>query len=227
MPSSPAAPHSISAYRWPTTAMSDAERIVHVVDDDEAIRQSIGFLLRKAGHRVETYASGTIFLKAVSRATAGCVLLDVRMPDIDGLEVQKRLAEAGIVLPIIMLTGHGDVALAVRAIKAGALEFLEKPFERASLLEAIDQALMQSSRNDRAQIAETEAVIRLAALTPRERDVLDGMVLGRPNKLIAFDLGIATRTIEVHRANLMEKLDARSLSDVLRIAFAAGLGNHT
>jgi two-component system response regulator FixJ len=203
--------------------MNDVEPVVHVVDDDEAIRQSVGFLLRKAGHRVETYASGTIFLKAVTRTT-GCILLDVRMPDIDGLEVQKRLAETGIALPIIMLTGHGDVALAVRAIKAGALEFLEKPFERASLLEAIDQALAQSNRNDRAQLAETEAVVRLAALTPRERDVLDGMVLGRPNKLIAYDLSIATRTVEVHRANLMEKLGARSLSDVLRIAFAAGLG---
>lgn len=204
--------------------MSDVEPTVHVIDDDEAIRQSVSFLLRKAGYRVETYASGTIFLKSVSRATTGCILLDVRMPDIDGLEVQTRLAETGIALPIIMLTGHGDVALAVRAIKAGAIEFLEKPFERASLLEAIDQALAQSSRNDRAQLAEAEGVVRLAALTPRERDVLDGMVLGRPNKLIAYDLTIATRTVEVHRANLMEKLRARSLSDVLRIAFAAGLG---
>lgn len=203
--------------------MTDVEPIVHVVDDDEAIRQSVSFLLRKAGHRVETYASGTVFLKAVSRTTTGCILLDVRMPDIDGLEVQARLAEWGIALPIIMLTGHGDVALAVRAIKAGALEFLEKPFERASLLEAIGEALAQASRHDRAQLAEAEAVIRLAVLTTRERDVLDGMVLGRPNKLIAYDLGIATRTVEVHRANLMEKLGARSLSDVLRIAFAAGL----
>jgi two-component system, LuxR family, response regulator FixJ len=207
--------------------MSEAETMVHVVDDDEAIRQSVGFLLRKAGHHVETYASGTIFLRTASRATTGCVLLDVRMPDIDGLEVQRRLADAGIALPIIMLTGHGDVALAVRAIKAGAFEFLEKPFARASLLEAIDQALAQSSRNGRAQLAEAQAVIRLAGLTARERDVLDGMVLGRPNKLIAFDLGIATRTVEVHRANLMEKLGARSLSDVLRIAFAAGLGIDT
>ena len=204
--------------------MNDDAAIVHVVDDDEAIRQSVGFLLRKAGHRVETYASGTVFLKAVSRPTTGCVLLDVRMPDIDGLEVQRRLADTGIALPIIMLTGHGDVALAVRAIKAGALEFLEKPFERVALLDAIGLALAQSSRNDRAQLAETDAIIRLAALTARERDVLDGMVLGRPNKLIAYDLGIATRTVEVHRANLMEKLGARSLSDVLRIAFAAGLG---
>ncbi len=205
--------------------MSDPARTVHIVDDDEAIRQSVGFMLRKAGHTVEAYVSGVQFLKTATRETRGCVLLDVRMPEIDGLEVQARLAEQGITLPIIMLTGHGDVTLAVRAVKAGAIEFLEKPFERTALLAAIDEALSQAGRNDRGQLAAAEASVRLAALTPRERDVLDGMVLGRPNKLIAFDLSIATRTVEVHRANLMEKLSARSLSDVLRIAFAAGLGD--
>jgi two-component system response regulator FixJ len=205
--------------------MSDPARTVHIVDDDEAIRQSVGFMLRKAGHSVEAYASGVQFLKTATRDTRGCVLLDVRMPEIDGLEVQARLAEQGIMLPVIMLTGHGDVTLAVRAVKAGAIEFLEKPFERTALLAAIDEALSQAGRNDRGQLAAAEASVRLAALTPRERDVLDGMVLGRPNKLIAFDLSIATRTVEVHRANLMEKLSARSLSDVLRIAFAAGLGD--
>lgn len=204
--------------------MSESTRTVHIVDDDEAIRQSVGFMLRKAGHSVETYASGVQFLKTATREMHGCVLLDVRMPEIDGLEVQARLAEQGIMLPVIMLTGHGDVTLAVRAVKAGAIEFLEKPFERTALLAAIDEALSQAGRNDRGQLAAAEASVRLAALTMRERDVLDGMVLGRPNKLIAFDLSIATRTVEVHRANLMEKLAARSLSDVLRIAFAAGLG---
>lgn len=205
--------------------MSDTARTVHIVDDDDAIRQSVGFMLRKARYAVETYASGTAFLKATTRETGGCVLLDVRMPEIDGLEVQARLAEQGITLPVIMLTGHGDVTLAVRAVKAGAIEFLEKPFERLALLAAIDEALSQAGRNATSHLAATDASIRLAALTVRERDVLDGMVLGRPNKLIAFDLGIATRTVEVHRANLMEKLSARSLSDVLRIAFAAGLGD--
>ena len=205
--------------------MTDPSRIVHIVDDDEAIRQSIGFLLRKGGYAVETYPSGTQFLKAVTRETRGCVLLDVRMPDLDGLEVQARLAQSGITLPVIMLTGHGDVTLAVRAIKAGAIEFLEKPFERTALLAAIETALAHAARTNREHLAAVDARIRLAALTPRERDVLDGMVLGRPNKLIAFDLDIATRTVEVHRANLMDKLAARSLSDVLRIAFAAGLGD--
>jgi two-component system response regulator FixJ len=205
--------------------VTDPTRIVHIVDDDEAIRQSIGFLLRKSGYAVETYPSGTQFLKAVTRETRGCVLLDVRMPDLDGLEVQARLAQSGIALPVIMLTGHGDVTLAVRAIKAGAIEFLEKPFERTALLAAIETAIAHAARTNREQLAAVDARIRLAGLTPRERDVLDGMVLGRPNKLIAFDLDIATRTVEVHRANLMDKLAARSLSDVLRIAFAAGLGD--
>ena len=206
--------------------MSD-ECKVHIVDDDEAIRQSVGFLLRKAGHAVETYSTGVSFLKAVTRDSRGCVLLDVRMPDIDGLEVQKRLSSQGIGLPVVILTGHGDVTLAVRAVRAGAIEFLEKPFERAVLLAAIEAALDHGARADRGQLAAADAIVRIAALTDRERDVLGGMVLGRPNKLIAFDLGIATRTVEVHRANLMNKLSARSLSDVLRIAFAAGLGDPT
>lgn len=204
--------------------MSDPQTEIHIVDDDEAIRQSIGFMLRKAGHSVVTYASGVEFVKAVDRTTRGCVLLDVRMPGIDGLEVQQHLAEAGIALPVIMLTGHGDISLAVRAIKAGAIEFLEKPFERAALLAAIDEALGHADRGEKGQLAAADAVVRLAALTPRERDVLDLIVAGRPNKLIAYELGIATRTVEVHRAHLMEKLHARSLSEVLRIAFTAGLG---
>lgn len=204
--------------------MLENSHIIHVVDDDEAIRHSVGFMLRKAGFHVETYASGTLFLKAVDRETKGCVLLDVRMPEIDGLEVQARLAALGICMPIIILTGHGDVTLAVRAVKAGAIEFLEKPFERSALLKAIHEALDHAARGERSHLAAADAVVRLSALTAREREVLDGMVLGRPNKLIAYDLSIATRTVEVHRAHLMEKLGSRSLSDVLRIAFAAGLG---
>lgn len=204
--------------------MSDTELRIHVVDDDEAIRQSIGFMLRKAGHRVVTFSTGSEFLSAIDRTTRGCVLLDVRMPGIDGLEVQRRMAEAGIALPVIMLTGHGDVSLAVRAVKAGAIEFLEKPFERTTLLAAIDEALGRAERGVRGELAAADAVVRLAALTPREREVLNLIAIGRPNKLIAFDLGIATRTVEVHRAHLMEKLHTRSLSEVLRIAFTAGVG---
>ena len=204
---------------------NDDSATVHVVDDDEAIRQSVGFMLRKSGYAVQVYPSGTNFLRDVKHETHGCVLLDVRMPDIDGLEVQARLSQRGIALPVIMLTGHGDVTLAVRAIKAGAIDFLEKPFERHALLAAIELAFDRDARTGRQRIVSADAIVQLAALTAREREVLDGMVLGRPNKLIAYDLGIATRTVEVHRASLMDKLDARSLSDVLRIAFAAGLGD--
>ena len=141
------------------------------------------------------------------------------MPEVDGLEVQRQLADMGIALPVIMLTGHGDVSLAVRAIKAGATEFLEKPFDRISLLAAIDQAFAYSRQSERSQIEAEDAVTRLNALTARERDVLTGMVQGQPNKLIAYDLNIAARTVEVHRANLMAKLGCHSLSNVLKIGW--------
>ena len=204
--------------------MSDTGVLVHIVDDDEAIRQSLAFMLSKAGYSVETYPSGTEFLKHVTRETRGCVLLDLRMPDIDGLEVQARLSKRGIMIPVIMLTGHGDVTLAVRAMKAGAIEFLEKPFERTALLEAVQEAMDQTGRTERYEQVSAAAIVRLKVLTLRERDVLELIAIGRPNKLIAFDLGIATRTVEVHRANIMEKLSARNISDVLRLAFIAGFG---
>ena len=204
--------------------MADEPYLVHIVDDDAAIRQSVGFMLAKAGYRTKSHASGAEFMKFVNSETTGCILLDVRMPGLDGLEVQHALAQKGIGLPIIVLTGHGDVNLAVRAMKAGAVEFLEKPFERIALLATIEAAIELTTRSDKAQLAEDDAIIRLAVLTEREHEVLGGMVNGRPNKLIAFDLGIATRTVEVHRASLMEKLHVRNLSGVLRIAFAAGLG---
>ena len=205
--------------------MPDDPMMVHIVDDDEAIRQSVGFLLRKAGYPITTYPTGTSFLDAASIETRGCVLLDVRMPDIDGFEVQNTLSERGIKVPVVMLTGHGDVMLAVRAVKSGAIDFLEKPFERLILLAAVETALDHAAKADHSQMKAADATGKVARLTLRERDVLDGMVLGRPNKLIAHELGIATRTVEVHRANLMEKLTARSLSDVLKIAFAAGMNS--
>jgi len=201
-----------------------AERLVHLVDDEEAIRLSAGFLLRTNGYAVKAYGSGVAFLAAADREMRGCVLLDIRMPELDGLEVQRRLSERGIEMPVIMLTGHGDIALAVRAIKAGAVEFLEKPFQKAALLAAIEEGFCRVDDIDRVQLDAAEAVVRLAALTPREGDVLRGIVKGQPNKITAFELGISTRTVEAHRAALMVKLHARSLSEVLRIAFAAGLG---
>jgi two-component system response regulator FixJ len=201
--------------------------LVHIVDDEEAIRTSVGFLLRTNGYTVKPYASGVTFLGAASPETRGCVLLDIRMPELDGLTVQARLAERGLTLPVIMLTGHGDIALAVRSIKAGAVEFLEKPFQKAALLAALEDAFRRIDAADRVHIDAAEAVVRLAALTPREGDVLRGIVKGQPNKITAFELGISTRTVEAHRAALMTKLNARSLSEVLRIAFAAGVGEQS
>ena len=196
---------------------------VHVVDDDEAVRRSLAYLLRTAGHVVYTWASGEAFLAGMTAGPA-CVLLDVRMPGIDGPEVQRQLAARGLALPVIVMTGHGDIATAVQAMKAGAIDFLEKPFESATLRKALATAGERLAAVDshQAQLAEAEA--RLRILTPREREVLDGLARGLPNKTIAWDLGISARTVEVHRANVMTKLGLPTLSDVLRIAFAAGMG---
>lgn len=197
------------------------KRLVHIVDDEEAIRRSASFMLKTAGFAVETWPSGVAFLKEAQAIAPGCVLLDVRMPEMDGLEVQRALADRGIALPVIVLTGHGDVSVAVRAMKAGAVDFIEKPFEKAVLLNAIEAGFDRlAAAGGRAARADAAAML-LARLTPRELDVLRGLAGGLPNKTIAFDLGISPRTVEVHRANLMTKLDVRSLSDALRIAFAA------
>lgn len=200
------------------------KRLVHIVDDEEAIRRSASFMLKTSGFAVETYASGVSFLKEARHAEQGCILLDVRMPEMDGLEVQQVLAERGITMPVVILTGHGDVSIAVRAMKAGAIDFIEKPFEKATLLAALEAAFGRLERSAQRDERAADAAILLQALTPRERDVLAGLANGLPNKTIAYDLGISSRTVEVHRANLMVKLDVRSLSDALRIAFAAGLG---
>jgi two-component system response regulator FixJ len=195
--------------------------VVHLVDDDEAIRRSVGFALKTSGFRVRAYESGVEFLKSASKLEPGCILLDIRMPGMGGLEVQSALRDKGIGLPVIIMTGHGDVSLAVQAMKAGAVDFIEKPFEKAVLLGAIEhgvERLKKSAANvDRAD----EAAVRLQALTGREREVLDGLAKGLPNKTIAYDLGISPRTVEIHRANVMSKLKVKSLSEALRIAFAA------
>lgn len=199
-------------------------RMIHIVDDEDAIRRSASFMLKTSGFNVQAWSSGVAFLKEARTVEAGCILLDVRMPEMDGLEVQKALAAEGIGMPVIVLTGHGDIGTAVQAMKGGAVDFLEKPFEKAKLIEAIEAGFAQlddkAGRADRAQAAATA----IAALTDRERDVLNGLAQGLPNKTIAYDLGISPRTVEVHRANLMSKLGVRSLSDALRLAFAAGMG---
>ena len=202
--------------------MSD-RRLVHIVDDEDAIRRSASFMLRTSGFDTRTYQSGVEFLKEVKRADPGCVLLDVRMPEMDGLEVQRELNDRGVSLPVIVLTGHGDISIAVQAMKAGAVDFLEKPFEKNQLMVALDAGFARLERREEAATTSHNAEVRIAALTAREQEVLQGLARGFPNKTIAYDLGISPRTVEVHRANLMTKLEVRSLSEALRIAFAAGL----
>jgi two-component system response regulator FixJ len=201
--------------------MSKEPRLVHLVDDDSAIRRSVSFALKTSGFEVRVYASGTELLKNARSLEAGCILLDIRMPGMDGLEVQQTLKTTGVNLPVIIMTGHGDVNLAVRAMKAGAIDFIEKPFQKAVLLGAVEQGLSRLIHATVNREYADEAVVKLQLLTPRERQVLDGLTQGLPNKSIGFDLGISPRTVEIHRANLMNKLAVSSLSEALRIAFTA------
>lgn len=205
--------------------MGDLNRTIHLVDDDEAIRRSVSFMLRTSGYLVKTYPSGVEFLGVAKDAVTGCILLDVRMPEMDGLEVQQALKERGVLMPVIVMTGHGDISLAVQAMKAGAVDFIEKPFEKSVLTGALEEGFARIDQAGRRHARADEARVRLESLTPREYDVLQGLVRGHPNKTIAYDLGISPRTVEIHRANLMGKLDVPSLSEALRIAFAAGLGD--
>lgn len=203
---------------------SDDARLVHVVDDDDAIRRSVSFALKTSGFQVRLYESGSELMKAAASLATGCILLDIRMPGMDGLEAQAALRAKGVTLPVIIMTGHGDVNLAVRAMKAGAVDFIEKPFQKAVLLNAIEQgfARLNHSNTNREQADEAAAVLQL--LTRREREVLEGLAKGLPNKSIAYDLNISPRTVEIHRANVMSKLAVKSLSEALRIAFAAENG---
>ena len=197
------------------------EQFVHIVDDDDAVRRSAAFMLRHAGFQIESHVSGVAFLKAAKTAERGCVLLDVRMPEMDGLEVQREMATRGIDMPVVILTGHGDIAIAVKAMRAGAVDFIEKPYEKEQLLAALEEGFARLDRGHDKEMQASEAKVRLASLTGRERDVLNGLVTGYPNKTIAYDLGISPRTVEIYRANMMEKLRVRSLSEALRIAFIA------
>jgi len=199
----------------------NTSRLIHLVDDDEAIRHSASFMLRHAGFRVKTYTDGVAFLAQVAGAETGCILLDVQMPGMDGLEVQEALNQRGIMMPVIVLTGHGDVAVAVRAMKAGAVDFVEKPYAKQMLVDALTRAFERLEARRQGDVLADEARGRIERLTDRERDVLVGLVAGHTNKIIAETLDISPRTVEIHRANLMEKLEAPSLSTVLRIAFAA------
>lgn len=200
-----------------------ANTVVHLIDDDEGVRQGLGFLLGTAGLAVCVYESALHFLERAANAQAGCVVTDVRMPGMDGLSLQKKLRELRPDLPVIVMTGHADIPLAVEAMKAGAVDFIEKPFHDEHILNAIRIALNRQSHS-RQQDQETADIrARLETLSPRERQVLEGLLAGHPNKTIAYDLELSPRTVEVHRANVMTKMAASSLSDLVRMAIAAGL----
>lgn len=199
-----------------------SEGVVHVIDDDEAMRESLAFLLDTAGLNSRTYDSALGFLENADLAAPGCIVTDVRMPQMSGLDLVRELNRRGVVRPVIVITGHGDVPLAVEAMKAGVFDFLEKPFSDDALIAAISSALngqAQSGQQDQER-RKFEAV--LEGLSPREKDVLRGVVAGKPNKIIAFELGISPRTVEVYRANVMTKTGAGSLSELVRMAMLAG-----
>jgi two-component system response regulator FixJ len=193
-----------------------------VIDDDEAVRDSIGFLLKTADIVARTYDSAVSFLAAMPMDDVGCVVTDVRMPELNGIDLLRRLKQLNVSVPVVVITGHGDVPMAVEAMKIGASDFLEKPFDDTALLDAVRAALGHGAE-DRARNAEREQIAaRLATLSTRERQVLDGLIAGHPNKTIAFDLKISPRTVEIYRANLMSKMQASSLSALVRMALLAG-----
>jgi two-component system response regulator FixJ len=200
--------------------MTTFPRVI-IVDDDDAVRDSMRVLLESSGYAVMDYGSAKAFLDHPVPSGA-CLVADIRMPEMDGLELQEEIVRRGIELPVIIMTGHGDVPLAVRAMKAGAIDFIEKPFDAQLLLDGVARALHigESRRGKAAEIRAAQDLIAL--LTPRERHVLDQLVAGRSNKIAAYELGISPRTIEIHRAHIMDKMHAKSLSDLVRIAIAAG-----
>jgi two-component system response regulator FixJ len=200
-----------------------AETDAHVIDDDEAVRESMEFLLRSARLTVRTYDSAVAFLEVAPTIGSGVIITDVRMPGLSGIDLLRRLKEMQIGLPVIVITGHGDVPLAVEAMKFGAVDFLEKPFDDDVLLASVRSALNWSEASAALEAERAELRARIVTLTHRERDVLDGLIAGHPNKIIAFDLKISPRTVEIYRANVMTKMKAGSLSELVRMALVAGV----
>ena len=199
------------------------KRKVYVIDDAEAMRDSLNFLLSSANFNVTLYQSAQNFIDSVSSLDFGCVVSDVRMPGLDGIELLKRLKAVRCMFPVIIMTGHGDVALAVEAMKLGAVDFLEKPFEDDRLIGMIETAIKQAEPDARSEAAALDIASRIATLSPRERQVMDGLIAGLSNKLIAREYDISPRTIEVYRANVMTKMQAASLSELVRLAMRAGV----
>ena len=197
---------------------------VIVVDDDADVRDSLEALLKSAGFEARLFESGAALLASFRPEEAGCIVADIRMPDMDGLTLQAKLTERKNTLPVIIITGHGDVPLAVRAMKAGALDFIEKPFDDDRLLDSVRRALDRTREERNHAAGAQEVTQRISSLTPRELDVLRLLVAGHPNKVVAHQLDISPRTVEVHRGHLMEKMQARSLSDLVRMALSVGVG---
>lgn len=202
-----------------------ASPVVHVIDDDDAARDSLSFLLRTANIEARTYETAPAFLAANKNLSLGCVITDVRMPEMTGIELLRRLREGGSNVPVIVITGHGDIPLAVEAMKFGAADFFEKPYDDESLLAAVRVALNRQEGDAQKQAQRSILDERLATLSHRERQVLEGLVAGKPNKIIAFDHDISPRTVEVYRANVMTKMQASSLSELVRMALTAGILN--
>ena len=201
--------------------MQQQDPIVYVVDDDEAIRSALRLLMKSADLRVVICASAEEFLKSYKPEVPGCLVLDVRMPGMSGLELQRLLLDRHVRVPVIIMSGHGDVSMAVQAMKDGAVDFIEKPFKNEVLLERVKQCIAQDVEIRKEQRQHVEATTRIASLTPREREVMELLIQGKRNKIIASDLGISNRTVEAHRAKIMEKMHAHSLSEIVRTSFAA------
>jgi two-component system, LuxR family, response regulator FixJ len=200
-----------------------SERRVYIVDDDEAVRDSLSVLLESKAFMVRSFRSAPEFLAAAPSLPLGCLIVDIRMPEMDGLELQRHLIQRTLNFPMIVITGHGDVPLAVRAMKAGAIDFIEKPFAAEAILDSLQAALARLEAPNEKDSAAAAATAKLALLSPREREVLAGLIAGLPNKSIAYDLAISPRTVEIHRARVMDKMGARSLSQLIRLALAAGV----
>jgi len=199
----------------------DAEQTVYIVDDEEAVRKALRFLTKSAGLKSESFETAGEFLDALEHLGPGCLLLDVCMPDMGGLELQETLRERNVEIPVIIITGHADVATAVRAMKNGASDFVEKPIDSEDLLERVHKCLSGEARQRKSIDFRKQAAERMSTLSRRERQVMDGLVAGKRNKQIAESLFISFRTVELHRASIMEKLNANSLSDIVRIALLA------
>ncbi|AZT83333.1 MAG: response regulator FixJ [Marinobacter sp.] len=200
--------------------MTDIQQTVYVVEDDEAVRDSLELLLKSDGKPVKTYENATAFLRDYSEKMAGCIVLDIRMPGMDGMELQKKLNDKHSILPIIFVTGHGDVPMAVDAMKEGAVDFIQKPYREEALLEKIEAALAQDREQRKSLDEKQEIIKRIKSLTPREHEIMDRMIAGQANKVIAIELEISQRTVEIHRSRVMHKMGTHSLAHLVRMVLS-------